>query len=199
MELVWTVIPAICFIVLYCWGQVHWLEIIEYPKSDAITIEVVAEQFNWKCRYGGPDGKLGQASFKFVSNNNPLGINQNDPASFDDFIPYQLHVPKGRQVNILLRSNDVIHSFYIPRFRLKMDAVPGLYTSLHFTAERTTEEMRSMLDDPAFSYEIACAELCGRMHFAMRMILVVDTQEDFDTWYRTQPAWLSQSEHEAFR
>ncbi|HEX5170412.1 MAG TPA: cytochrome c oxidase subunit II [Cyclobacteriaceae bacterium] len=192
LELTWTVVPAICFLGLFFWNQILWQRITSFKETDSVKIEVVGEQFNWKVRYGGHDHELGKTSFQLVSDTNPLGIDQTDSASLDDFMPVQMHVPKGRNVTLVLRSKDVIHSFYVPFFRTKMDAVPGMHTRMQFTALYSTAEMRELRNDPSFNYEIACAELCGRMHFAMKMILVVDEPEEFDAWYNQQESWVSE-------
>jgi cytochrome c oxidase subunit 2 len=191
LELVWTLIPAITFIFLFLWGQVIWRKLITAPE-EALEIEVVAEQFVWRIRYPGMDKKLGRAGFHWISMNNPMGVDESDPLSKDDFIPIQMHIPKNKPIKISLRSKDVIHSFYIPHFHAKMDAVPGMLTYLHFTATTSTDEMRALLHDPEFDYEIGCAELCGRMHFAMKFILVVDEPEAFDSWFKNQKHWISE-------
>lgn len=189
LELIWTIVPAICFTILFVWGQVIWSRVIARPIEDSLQIEVVGEQFKWKARYAGLDHRLGRTSFGLIRPDNPLGLDTLDPNARDDFIPVQMHVPRGRPVNILLRSKDVIHSFYIPQFRTKMDAVPGMHTRMQFTAIHTTEEMKILLHNPHFEYEVACAELCGKMHFAMKIILVVDEPREFDRWYKKQKPW----------
>lgn len=182
LEFVWTIIPAISFLLLFLWGQKLWSQVIAAPVKDALQIEVVAEQFNWKARYPGRDGKLGRGGFRFITQSNAMGLDGRDVNGRDDFVPVQMHIPKGREIALRLWSKDVIHSFYIPFFHTKMDAVPGMMTSTHFTAMATTDEMRAQLRDPGFNYEVACAELCGRMHFAMKLILVVDEPADFERW-----------------
>jgi cytochrome c oxidase subunit 2 len=189
LEVIWTSIPAICFLGLFIWSQVLWNKGLPTPDS-GLKIEVVGEQFNWKVRYPGPDRVLGKASFRSITPDNPLGIDRGDSSSWDDFVPVQMHVPKGRKTTLIFRSKDVIHSFYIPLFRTKMDAVPGMFTTMQFTPLYTTDEMRQSRNDPSFNYEIACAELCGRLHFAMKMILVVDEPEEFDRWYSHQQPWV---------
>ena len=191
IEIVWTLLPAFVFLFLFLWGQVLWAKIIKAPASDALEIEVVGQQFSWLARYPGKDNKLGREDFRFIDNINDIGIDVTDPNSQDDFIPIQMHVPKGRQIKLSLRSKDVIHSFYVPYFGVKMDAVPGMITTLNFTPMMTTKEMQKKLHDEDFDYEVACAELCGRMHFAMKLILVVDEPEDFEKWNAKQPHWIA--------
>ncbi|HEX8041224.1 MAG TPA: cytochrome c oxidase subunit II [Chryseosolibacter sp.] len=182
LEFAWTIIPLLAFLVLFLWGQKSWTRIVSAAPQNALEIEVVAEQFNWKVRYPGEDQKLGRSGFRFITDGNPMGLDESDASGKDDFVPAQMHIPKNRVVKLLLWSKDVIHSFYVPYFRTKMDAVPGMTTTLHFTATATTDEMRARLSDPDFNYEVACAELCGRMHFAMKLILVVDEPEQYEKW-----------------
>jgi cytochrome c oxidase subunit 2 len=189
-ELVWTIVPTVCFVFLFLWGQKLWNNITTPPNKDALQVDVVAQQFNWHVRYPGTDKKLGAYSFRYIDNVNETGIDVSDPASADDFIPVQMHIPKNKTVNVILHSKDVIHSFYVPLLGVKMDAVPGMSTSFHFTPTTSTDEMREKLNDPEFNYEVACAELCGRMHFAMKLIIVVDEPEEFNRWYTKQQSWL---------
>lgn len=191
LELIWTIVPAVAFVFLFIWGHLLWTKIISPPQGDILEIEVMAEQFNWNVRYAGPDNKMGRTSFRFINTVNSMGVDTSDPDSKDDFIPVQMHIPKNRQVRLTLRSKDVIHSFFIPFFRIKMDAVPGMSTSVHFTAIESTDQMRMQRKDPEFEYEVACAELCGRMHFAMKLILVVDEPSQFNEWYTKQQSWMS--------
>jgi cytochrome c oxidase subunit 2 len=190
LELVWTIIPLGTFIFLFLWGQILWSKIIRKPGDDALTIEVLAGQFNWRVRYAGADQKLGRADFRLINARNEMGIDVSDPRSKDDVLPLQMHLPKNREVRIVLRSKDVIHSFFIPHFRMKMDAVPGMTTEMHFTPTTTTTEMRAKLNNPNFDYEAACAELCGRMHFGMKMILIVEEPAAFEKWYHAQQTWM---------
>lgn len=186
LEIIWISVPTVVFVFLFVWGQSLWAEITKAPTGDVLELEVTGAQFSWHVRYPGEDNKLGRADFRYISNTNFTGVDMTDPDSKDDFIPVQMHVPKDRPVMLLLRSRDVIHSFYIPHFRTKMDAVPGMITRMHFTPLVTTAEMRAQLNNPDFNYEIACAELCGRMHFGMKMILVVDEPEEYDRWCQEQ-------------
>lgn len=197
LELFWIIVPAGVFIFLFLWGQILWSRIHEAPQEEVLEIDVMAQQFSWKVRYPGADKILGDSDFRFIDQVNTMGIDITAAESQDDFIPVQMHIPKGRPVRLLLRSKDVIHSFYIPHFRIKMDALPGMPSRVHFTANTTTAEMREKLNDPDFNYEVACAELCGRMHFAMKLILVVDEPEQFEEWYHTQQSWVEKHEQYA--
>jgi cytochrome c oxidase subunit 2 len=190
LEISWVIIPALTFIFLFVWGQILWAKMISPPEEDELMIDVMGEQFSWRARYGGKDGKLGNWEFTLIDEINDMGIDFTDSASRDDFMPVQMHIPKGQKVRLYLRSRDVIHSFYIPFMRIKMDALPGMVSTVSFTATKTTEEMRDELNDPDFQYEVACAELCGRMHFTMKKILVVDEPEEYRQWVEEQKTWL---------
>jgi len=191
LEMIWTLTPTFVFMFLFFWGQILWAKITKEPTGDVLLLDVVGQQFSWLVHYPGKDHRLGQNDFRLIDNVNTAGIDLNDPASKDDFIPVQMHVPKGKPVRLLLRSKDVIHSFYIPYLGMKMDAVPGMITTLSFTPTKTTREMRMKLKDNDFDFEVACAELCGRMHFAMKLIVVVDEPAEFENWYNQQPSWIS--------
>jgi cytochrome c oxidase subunit 2 len=193
LEIAWTIIPTITFIVLFFVGLDAWNKITSQAPDDAVVIEVVGQQFNWMVRYPGEDGSLGDYDYQLIDAVNSLGLDFTDRNSFDDFTASQLHIPKGKPVLLKIRAKDVLHSVYIPHFRLKMDAVPGMPTLFHFVAKYTTQEMRDKLGQPEFNYELACAELCGRGHFAMRFIVVVEEEEEFNTWYQQQESWLSRN------
>ena len=126
--------------------------------------------------------------------NNEFGIDFKDEAAFDDFTPREIHIPKGKPVLLKIRARDVLHSVFAPHFRLKMDAVPGMPTSFWFIPSKSTAEMRVETGNPDFNYEIACAEVCGRGHFSMRMLVVVDEPEDYQKWKSEQETWLSKNQ-----
>lgn len=163
-----------------------WSErVSDLPSEDEATVvRVVAEQFAWNVHYPGPDGQFGRTSVELVdTQSNPLGLDRADPAAADDVTAInQLHLPVGEPALIHLSSKDVIHSFSVPEFRVKQDAVPGLRTPLWFVPTVTTEEMRRRLGDETYNYEIACAELCGLGHYRMRGFVTVETPEEFEAW-----------------
>jgi len=194
LELIWTVIPAIVLTFLVVKGNDLWTTITG-PTTDknALVIEVVGQQFSWMSRYGGADGKLGKYAFKNLNSVNKFGLDLNDEASFDDFAPLEIHIPKDREIEFTIRARDVIHSVFLPHFRQKMDAVPGMPTRFKFKAKYTTAEMQKITGNPEFKYELACTEVCGKGHFAMRHILVVDEPAVFEKWYKDQQSWLSQN------
>lgn len=215
LELVWTAIPAVVMTILVVRGLNAWNTVMAdvNPDEDYIEIEATGQQFNWIIRYPGPDGKLGARDYKLTTANNQLGMNFTDAKTWDDVIPDQeLLLPVGKKVRVRITAKDVLHNFYLPHFRVKMDAVPGMPTYFVFTPVKTTAEYRSELrkydefnqpNDPAdptgpkrwekFEYELACAELCGKSHYSMKRIFRVVSQEEFDAWYKTLPSfYLSQ-------
>lgn len=193
LEIIWTIIPAIVLTALVFMGWRAWTDITAPAPKDAVVLEITGKQFNWIVRYPGKDGKLGSYNYKLIDATNEVGIDFADKASFDDFLPREIHIPKGKPVLFKIRARDVLHSVFLPHFRQKMDAVPGMPTSFWFTPIYTTDEMRGITNNPQFKYELACTEICGRGHFGMKFILVVDEPEDFEKWYSEQEAFLKKN------
>jgi cytochrome c oxidase subunit 2 len=195
LELAWTIIPAIVLAVLIFTGLRAWNDITGPAADDAEVIEVIGQQFAWTARYPGvKDNELGKYNFKLIDNfGNEFGLDLNDKNSFDDFKSLELHIPKGKEVLLKIRAKDVLHSVFLPHFRVKMDAVPGMPTQFKFIATKTTEEMRTETGNPNFNYELACTEICGRGHFSMKMTVVVDDAETFEKWKASQDSWLKQN------
>lgn len=191
LEISWTVVTAVTLIVLIILGNILWSDLHSSPPKDAEIVDILGAQFVWFFRYPGKDGRLGETDYRLIDAENNFGINFTDKASLDDFTTPVVHIPKGRPVLFIINARDVIHSVFAPHFRLKMDAVPGMRTQFWFTPKYTTEEMREMKNDQSFNYEIACAELCGRGHFMMRAIIVVDEPDDYDRWFNQQQPWLA--------
>ncbi|NBB18686.1 cytochrome c oxidase subunit II [Runella sp. CRIBMP] len=195
LELIWTAIPAVIMAVLVFLGFRSWTQIMSDAPADAQVIEIMGKQFGWIVRYPGiQDNKLGNYNFKLIddNNNNPSGIDYSDEASFDDFINVsEMHVEVGKPVSLKIRARDVLHSVFIPHMRVKMDAVPGMPTKFWFTPDKSTEQMRAELGNPNFDYEIACTEVCGRGHFAMRLRLIVEDKASVDAWKQQQKPVLS--------
>lgn len=192
LELIWTIIPAVVMAGLVFSGWRAWSQIMSEAPKDAIVIEIVAQQFGWKVRYGGvDDNKLGNYDFKKIDNTNDLGIDFTDEKSLDDFIPGEFHIPKGVPVLMKIRSKDVLHSFNMPDLRVKMDAVPGMPTKFWFTANKTTSEKRAETNNPEYNYKVNCAEICGNGHYAMAINFYVDEPEDFKKWYAEQKPFLA--------
>ncbi len=194
LELIWTIIPAVVMTVLVISGWKVWTDITGPAPEDKVELEIMGKQFNWQVRYPGKDGRLGVYDFRKIDATNSMGVDFTDPNSMDDFMPREIHIPKGRPVLLNIRSRDVLHSVFLPHFRAKMDAVPGMPTQFWFTPTKTTEEMRQELGNPEFNYELACTEVCGNGHFAMKFIVVVDEPEEFEKWYSEQESWASKNQ-----
>jgi cytochrome c oxidase subunit 2 len=162
------------------------------PGEDAVVIRAVAQQFAWNFHYPGGDRQFGRTDIARIDEEtNPIGLDRDDPAAKDDITTVnQLHVPVHRPVVLELTSKDVIHSFGVPHFRVKQDAVPGLSVPVWWVPTHTTEEMRQIEGDPDFTYEIACAQLCGLGHLRMRGFVTVHTAEAYQAWLDEQAAAL---------
>lgn len=189
LEFIWTSVPLITFSILVVFGMKHWFKLTGDAPKGAMVVEITGHQFAWEMRYPGKDGVLGRKNFKLTdpAKGNPLGVDWSDPASKDDIhVPTTMYVVVNKPVKLVINSQDVIHDVGLPAFRLKMDAVPGMPTTLHFTPILTTEQMRKKSGDPNFEYEIVCDQLCGKGHFGMRGIIKVVTQQEFDTWMSGQ-------------
>lgn len=195
LELTWTIIPAIVLAVLIFTGLKAWNDITAPASKDAEVIEVIAQQFAWTARYPGvKDNELGKVNYKLIDNyGNEFGLDLTDKNSFDDFKSLELHLPVNQEILLKIRAKDVLHSVFLPHFRVKMDAVPGMPTQFKFKATKTTEQMREELSNPNFNYELACAEICGKGHFSMRMQVVVEEKEVYERWKASQEAWLKQN------
>ena len=152
--------------------------------SEALVVQVTPEQFAWNIHYAGPDGVFGRTDIKLIDvQDNPLGLDRTDPAAKDDVTTLnQLYLPVNKPIIVKLRSKDVIHSFGVPEFRVKQDAVPGLTIPIWFVPNVTTAEMRTRTGSGEFQYEIACAQLCGLGHARMRGFVTVQTAEEFQKW-----------------
>ncbi|UII32057.1 cytochrome c oxidase subunit II [Fulvivirga ulvae] len=193
LEILWTVVPAIVLATLVFSGLRAWNSITSPASSEAEVVEVMGYQFAWAVRYPGvKDNQLGDYDFRLINDKegNLFGIDVTDENSYDDFVPLEMHIPKGKEVLLNIRARDVLHSVFIPHFRVKMDAVPGMPTHFKFIATKSTQEMRSELGDPEFDYFITCTEICGRGHFSMKLKVVVDEPEDYEAWKAAQPTWL---------
>ncbi len=194
LELAWTIVPAIVLAILIFTGLSTWNEITAPASKEAEVIEVIGQQFAWTARYPGKDNELGKVNYKLIDNvGNEFGLDLSDNKTFDDFKALELHLPAGKEILLKIRAKDVLHSVFLPHFRVKMDAVPGMPTHFKFTVTKTTQEMRDELGNQAFNYEMACTEICGRGHFSMRFPVVVHSQEEFERWKRSQETWLKQN------
>ena len=194
LELAWTIIPAIVLAVLIFTGLRAWNDITSPASKDAELVELIGQQFAWTARYPGvKDRTLGKNNYKLIDDINEFGLDLTHKNSFDDFKSLELHLPVNKEILLRIRAKDVLHSVFLPHFRVKMDAVPGIPTQFRFTATKTTQQMRDELGNPNFNYELACAEICGRGHFSMKMAVVVEDEESYEKWKASQEAWLKQN------
>ncbi|RKE99081.1 cytochrome c oxidase subunit II [Ichthyenterobacterium magnum] len=215
LEAIWTIIPVIVLAGLIIYGLFTWSSIMNVEETDdTLVVELYAQQFNWKARYAGDDNVLGMANVRLIDNDkaNILGLDESDPNAQDDVITTELHLPVGRPVLFKMRSQDVLHSAYMPHFRAQMNCVPGMVTQFGFTPTVTTEEMRQNPDiiekvaninkirtenkeqiEEAgqelryeFDYLLLCNKICGKSHYNMQMKIIVETQEEYDAWIKEQ-------------
>jgi cytochrome c oxidase subunit 2 len=191
LELLWTTVPAIFLTVLVVFGLKYWFKMTSDAPKDAVLVEITGHQFGWEMRYPGKDGVLGKKSHKLYNKpmGNSLGVDFDDPESHDDIhVSTEMHIPVGRPVKLVINAQDVIHDVGLPHFRMKMDAVPGIPTTMWFTPKYTTEEMKVRTGNPDFTYEISCDQMCGQGHFSMKGIIVVESEADYLKWLGGQKA-----------
>jgi cytochrome c oxidase subunit 2 len=209
LEMIWMLIPAVVMTFLVVGGLRAWNEAMadvsdkEVIGKDYIEIEATGMQFAWLLRYPGRDNKLGTKHFTKITGTNPLGQDWTDDKNIDDFHPSEIVLPVGKKVRVRINSRDVLHNFYLPQFRVKMDAVPGMPTYFVFTPTVTSDSMRSRYKKyphwnipdkkdetkkryEVFEYELACAELCGRGHYSMRRVVKIVTEEEYENWHDEQ-------------
>ncbi len=185
LELIWTVIPAITLTIIVGFGIFYWFKITGDAPKDSMVVEVTGKQFGWEFRYPGKDGILGKKYFKKVdpTKNNPAGQLWDDVANYDDvFMEQEMHLVVNKPVKLVIGAKDVIHDVGLAHFRMKMDAVPGTPTTMWFTPTITTKDMIKKTANPDFVYEISCDQMCGKGHWSMKGVIVVETQEEFDVW-----------------
>jgi cytochrome c oxidase subunit 2 len=218
LEFIWTIIPVITLAGLILYGLFTWNEIMDVNMDDdPIVVELYAQQFNWKVRYAGDDNVLGKANVRLIDlgeNPNILGLDREDKYAQDDIIVQELRLPVGRKVVFKMRSQDVLHSAYMPHFRMQMNCVPGMITEFAMTPTKTTAEMRETpqiinkvarinsiraakseklvadgqeaLEPYEFNYLLLCNKICGESHYNMQINVIVESQEDFDKWIAAQ-------------
>ncbi|TYB78408.1 cytochrome c oxidase subunit II [Bizionia myxarmorum] len=217
LEAIWTIIPVIVLSGLIIYGLFTWTSIMNVSEDDdPLIVELYAQQFNWKVRYGGNDNTLGKANVRLIDIDkaNILGVDEADPNAQDDIIVTELHLPVGKPVLIKMRSQDVLHSAYMPHFRAQMNCVPGMITQFGFTPVITTADMRltpeiiekvdninnireeksielaakgeAALDPYEFDFLVLCNKICGKSHYNMQMKIIVETQEEYDAWIAEQ-------------
>ena len=211
LEAIWSIIPSVVLACLILYGLYAWNNIMFVDKDeDVIEIELYAQQFKWTARYAGQDNVLGKANVRLIEGVNTLGVDMSDPNAQDDIVVSELHIPKGKKVHFKMRSQDVLHSAYMPHFRAQMNCVPGMVTEFAFIPTYTTSEYRELpfmvekvaninklraeksielvakggtaLDPYTFDYLLLCNKICGASHYNMQMKVVVDTPEDYKKW-----------------
>lgn len=205
LELIWTATPAIVLVILIGYGLWQWNNVMYVTEEEnPLVIEIYAQQFRWDARYAGEDNTLGLGNVNFIKGNNTMGVDMSDKNALDDKQVTELHLPKGRKILFKFRSQDVLHSAYMPHFRAQMNCVPGMTTQFAFTPKYTTEEMRNNAEtkdkveginkirkingeDPyEFDYLLLCNKICGASHYNMQMKIVVQEEEDFNKWLSEQ-------------
>ncbi|MFV5688732.1 cytochrome c oxidase subunit II [Flavobacterium sp. ZT3R25] len=211
LEAIWSVIPAVVLAGLILYGLYAWTNIMFIDdEEDTVVIELYAQQFKWTARYAGNDNVLGKANVRYIEGVNTLGVDLGDPYSQDDIVVSELHIPKGKKIHFKMRSQDVLHSAYMPYFRAQMNCVPGMVTEFVFTPIYTTAEYRDLpfmiekvaninnirskksielvangetaLDPYTFDYLLLCNKICGASHYNMQMKVIVDTPEEYKKW-----------------
>lgn len=219
LEFIWTIIPAIVLFGLILYGMTTWSQIMNFEEDEeALVIELYAQQWNWKARYAGEDNVLGDANVRFLNDydgRNTVGIDSSDPNGLDDVVVTQeFHLPVDRKVIFKFRSQDVLHSAYMPHFRAQMNCVPGMITQFSFTPTITTADMRmnadvvdkvnrinkiryensqeliakgeESLEPYQFDYLLLCSKICGSSHYNMQMKIIVESKKDFEKWINQQ-------------
>lgn len=210
LETIWTVVPTIVLVGLIGYGLWQWNNTMDLSnEKNPIVIEVYSQQFRWDARYAGEDNMLGRGNVNFIKGINTMGVDMSDRNAQDDKQVTELYLPKGRKIHFKFRSQDVLHSAYMPHFRAQMNCVPGMVTQFGFTPKYTTEEMRMQSEvvektkginkirkakgEEAyeFDYLLLCNKICGASHYNMQMKITVVEQEEYDKWIAEQPTLSS--------
>ncbi len=227
LEFIWTIIPVVVLAGLIIYGLFTWTDImnIDEEEGDPIIVELYAKQFSWEARYSGKDNVLGKANVRFIQGINTVGVDPSDSYAMDDKITTELHLPVGRKVIFKMRSQDVLHSAYMPHFRAQMNVVPGMITEFSYTPILTTEDMRKTdymvekvetintirkekskelvakgdeaLEPYTFDYYLLCNKICGASHYNMQMKIVVESEEDYNAWLKTQETFQTKMSAQA--
>ena len=221
LEAIWSIIPAVVLAGLILYGLYAWNNIMFVDEDeDTVVIELYAQQFKWSARYAGADNVLGKANVRLIEGVNTLGVDLADPNAQDDFVVSELHIPKGKKIHFKFRSQDVLHSAYMPFFRAQMNCVPGMVTEFAFTPIYTSSEYRELpfmvekvarinelrakqslklvaegktaLDPYTFDYLLLCNKICGASHYNMQMKIVVDTPEEYKKWLSDKVALVKE-------
>lgn len=221
LEAVWSVIPAVVLAGLILYGLYAWTNIMFIDdEEDTVVIELYAQQFKWTARYAGTDQVLGKANVRLIDGVNSVGMDLADKNAQDDFLATEIHIPKGKKIHFKMRSQDVLHSAYMPHFRAQMNCVPGMVTEFAFTPIYTTSEYRELpfmiekvsrindlrskksielvakggtaLDPYTFDYLLLCNKICGASHYNMQMKVIVDSPEDYKKWLSDKVALVKE-------
>lgn len=221
LEMIWTVIPVIVLAGLILYGLYTWNNIMNVEKGEeVINIELYAKQFGWEARYSGDDNTLGKANVRYIKDVNTLGVDMSDPAAQDDKVVTELHLPVGKKIHFRMRSQDVLHSAYMPHFRAQMNCVPGMVTEFSFIPTVTTAEMRNdpkiiekvaninkirakksvelvakgqtPLEPYTFDYLLLCNKICGASHYNMQIKIIVESEADYKKWVKEQKTIAAQ-------
>jgi len=222
LELIWSTIPAVVLAGLILYGLYAWTNImfVNEQEEEVIVVELYAKQFGWEARYAGQDNVLGKANVRYIEGVNTLGVDMGDPNAQDDKMATELFLPKGKKVLFKMRSQDVLHSAYMPHFRAQMNCVPGMVTQFAFIPTFTTEEYRMIpkiadkvahinklrasksvkltadgqvaLDPYEFNYLLLCNKICGASHYNMQMKITVVEPNEFKTWLAEKPTMKQQ-------
>lgn len=201
LERIWTIVPAIVLTILVLFGFFTWRTITNVPEElqkSAIQIEVMGEQFAWNVRYPGTDGVFGKRNFKLTTGSNPYGIDFDDKSAWDDIQGEHIVIPVNKSVRFHILSKDIIHSFYIPDFRVQINAVPGMTNYFQFTPTVTTEEMRDRMNDPNYDFIMLCNKICGTGHWNMGKKVVVVTEAEYKDWLSRQNKYFTEDLKQEF-
>lgn len=187
LEAIWTIIPTIVLAALITTGLMEWNDITNPEKhKNGMIVQVYGKQFDWTARYAGKDNKLARSDFRLITDINPLGVDSADKAGADDIITRELYLPVGVNIEMVINSRDVIHSAYLPHFRVQMNAVPGMSTRFHFKPTITTARMREITGNEKFDYVMLCNKICGVAHYNMKMKVVVVEPDEFKLWLKNE-------------
>jgi len=185
LEVIWTIVPTLVLTPLIIYGLNVWNNITNADTTDSKVIELYAKQFNWTARYAGEDNSLGKANYKLVKGLNELGVDMEDENAGDDIITREVHLVVDQPVLLKMRSQDVIHSAFLPHFRVQMNCVPGMTTQFGFTPTQTTAEMKEQ-EGEDFEFVLLCNKICGAAHYNMKMKFIVESEEEYNNWIASQ-------------
>lgn len=194
LERIWTIVPAIVLTIMVLLGFFTWRGITNVSEEDqkkAINIEVTGEQFKWTLRYAGSDNQIGYRNYKLTTATNGLGIDFKDQKSWDDKLVGEIVIPVNKPIRININSKDVLHSFYLPDFRVQMNAVPGMPTTFQFTPRLTTAQIREKRNNPKYDYVLLCAKVCGAGHYNMQAKVTVVSEAEYAAWLAKQPLYYN--------